>query len=217
MADEYRAQLLAVEAKLAKEPDNEELLKLKEDLTEIIELTGSLNEDEEKEKTSSSNNRNPSHSKAQSTTAKSSYRTKDKDSDQQIDEAPSRSGGLGTDGDDVTSKSGPNQRRQLSEAELLAKKKEKNRKKKAKLREKYKEQLDTAENVKQTWQSFTNQKGLKGLTKKSIFASPSSITGKVGVGTNGIADAPGSSARVGGASSSSASVSSAPITKRRRY
>ena len=48
------------------------------------------------------------------------------------------------------------------------KKREKNRKKRAKMREK--DQL--AENEKESWQSFANQKGLKGLPKKSIFSSP---------------------------------------------
>jgi survival-of-motor-neuron-related-splicing factor 30 len=212
MADEYRAQLLAVEAKLAKEPHNEELLALKSDLIELIELE---EEEEDKNKLSNTNDQTPSQSGLRGSSDKPAqrYNNRDSDGDQTIGCPDDKL--VETDGGDA--KTGPNQRRQLSEAELLAKKKEKNKKKKAKSRERIKEQLDTAEKVKQTWQSFANQKGLKGLTKKSIFASPCSITGKVGVGTNGIADAPISGARMGGASSSSAPTSSAPITKRRRY
>lgn len=177
---EYKAQLLIVEAKLAKDPDNEELLSLKDDLIEVIK---GLEEEEEQAaalaassqssksargftNNSCSNNANnrslPSSSKYSDSQDKSEY-------------------------NDLVDK---NNKRPLSEAELLAKKKEKNRKKKAKLREKMKEQLDVAESEKQSWQSFANKKGLKGVNKKSIFASPCSVTGKVGVGTNGIADAP---------------------------
>lgn len=149
---EYKAQLLIVEAKLAKDPDNEELLSLKDDLIEVIK---GLEEEEEEEQTL------PSSSKHLDSQDKS-------ETNNLVDK---------------------NNKRPLSEAELLAKKKEKNRKKKAKLREKMKEQLDVAESEKQSWQSFANKKGLKGVNKKSIFASPCSVAGKVGVGTNGIADA----------------------------
>lgn len=161
---EYKTQLLVVEAKLAKDPDNEELLSLK---TDLIELIQGLEEEEEQEaavktdstKSFTSNNNSNSRS------------------------SPSNSNNVDK-----------NNSRALSEAELLSKKKEKNRKKKAKLREKMKEQSDVAESEKQSWQSFANKKGLKGVNKKSIFASPCSVTGKVGVGTNGIADAPSATA-----------------------
>lgn len=174
---DYRAQLLAVEAKLAKDPTNEDLLQLKSDLEELIELSGSLEEEEQKTIA------NDSNLQPQSSSASSS---KTGDHGQKMS--------AGAHYNLVTEQNNDNKdshnKRPLSEAELLARKREKNRKKKAKLREKIKEQLDTAESEKQTWQSFASKKGLKGITKKSIFASPCSVTGKVGVGTNGIADAP---------------------------
>mgnify|MGYP000852557412 CR=1 FL=1 len=177
---EYKAQLLAVEAKLAKDPSNEELLSLKADLIELIELSCGLEEEEGVTGQDGANKiqdlgNEPfdpmiedSNAKASSSKASNSRRV------------------TGATNNLVDK----NSKRVPSESELLARKKEKNRKKKAKLRERVKEQLDVAESVKQSWQSFANKKGLKGVTKKSIFASPCSVTGKVGVGTNGIADAP---------------------------
>lgn len=163
---EFKAQLLICEAKLAKDPDNEELLSHKRDLIEYIQA---LEEEEELEAAA-----------AALASSKSNLTKNFTDSSNNISRtSPSSSSNVDK-----------NHPRPPSEAELLAKKKEKNRKKKAKLREKIKAQLDVAESEKQSWQSFANKKGLKGVNKKSIFASPCSVTGKVGVGTNGIADAP---------------------------
>lgn len=171
---EYKAQLLAVEAKLAKDPENEELLDLKADLIELIELSSGLEEEEEA---------------AAAVTAQTKSKQAPKDSNSGLPSSSKHvySQGQSAETNNLVDKSN---KRNLSEAELLAKKKEKNRKKKAKLREKHKVQLDIAESEKQSWQSFANKKGLKGVTRKSIFASPCSVTGKVGVGTNGIADTP---------------------------
>lgn len=163
---EYKAQLLAVETRLAKDPENEELLSYKEDLIECIELAS---EEEEQTEASNKTPEDTANKQSKSDQASSSKTNDSRESDNLADK---------------------NNRRALTEAEILLKKKEKNRKKKAKMREKIKEQLDIAESEKQSWQSFANKRGLKGVTKKSIFASPCSVTGKVGVGTNGIADAP---------------------------
>lgn len=175
---ESRAELLAVETKLAKDPENEEFLLLKKDILEYIqeleELGGDEEEIEDQARTSF----------AGGTSEKSiTDQTKpDRASSSKPNDSRAKS-----ESDNLVDK---NSRRTLTEAEILLKKKEKNRKKKAKLRERIKEQLDIAESEKQSWQSFANKRGLKGVTKKSIFASPCSVTGKVGVGTNGIADAP---------------------------
>ena len=169
---EYKAQLLAVEAKLAKDPQNEELLSLKENLLELISLSCELEEEDEidlnKDKTTviDTTDNNPLTSQASSS--------------QDAHKPP----------DGIGSKT---QNKNPTEADLLARKREINRKKRAKLREKLKEQTAIAESEKQSWQSFANKKGLKGVTKKSIFAAPCTVTGKVGVGTNGIADAPSAS------------------------
>lgn len=176
--DDYEAQLLAVEAKLAKDPDNEVLIIAKANIQELIELSRDIQEDEEK--------------------AKVCKLTKKSTEQYDYDRASSSKT---IDSHEKSQTSNPvdkNNKHTLNESELLAKKKEKNRKKKAKLREKIKEQLDIAESEKQSWQSFANKKGLKGVTKKSIFASPCSTTGKVGVGTNGIADAPSVAGAGGG-------------------
>lgn len=162
---EYQAQLLVVEAKLAKDPENETLISLKNDLIEFIKLSDTL-EDEKPEQTS--NTKQNASTKQTATNSTQAARSNEKAASSTTHPAGRHS--------------------KLSEADLLAKKKEKQKKKKAKLREKIKEQLDIAEGEKQSWQSFANRKGLKGLNKKSIFASPHSTTGKVGVGTNGIAD-----------------------------
>lgn len=162
---EYQAQLVAVEAKLAKDPDNEMLISLKNDLIELIELTDTL-EDNKPDQANNKRNDPTTQTGTNSTQAA------------QIINANNA----------ATASTQATRNNKLSEADLLAKKKEKQKRKKAKLREKIKEQLDIAEGDKQSWQSFANRKGLKGLNKKSIFASPCSTTGKVGVGTNGIAD-----------------------------
>lgn len=166
--EDYRAQLLAAEAKLAKDPENQELLQLKADLTEAIELCGGLEEEK------SDSQLEPSSSSQDS---KNRASTSSKFENNRISSDP----GLNHE---------VRNGRSMTDAELLARKKQKNKKKKAKLRERLKEQSDLAESEKKSWQSFANKKGLKGVTKKSIFASPCSVAGKVGVGTNGIADAP---------------------------
>lgn len=228
MADDYRAQLLVVEAKLAKDPDNEELVALRTDLMEIIELSGSLEEDEELERQQKQQNQSSRDKHKQTTNHTNPYEPSSSGhSDQYTRDASGRTSAdlneknlVTTEQSDSNERDTNPHRRQLSEAELLAKRKEKNRKKKAKLREKVKEQLDAAESVKQSWQSFANQRGLKGLTKRSIFASPCSVTGKVGVGTNGIADklpTKGALSGAGASSSSSDPISANKQRQRGRY
>lgn len=180
--DEYKAQLLVVEAKLAKEPTNEEYLEYKAELeaaVELLEETAPQTDAKPSTTDHLSQDRHHNHRPSGSRTSQDSHRPNGSINNNLVPHTSSASSG----GDD-------NSRRPVSELDLLAKKKEKNRKKKAKLREKLKEQSEIAEGEKNTWQSFASKKGLKGITKKSIFASPHSLTGKVGVGTNGIADAP---------------------------
>lgn len=157
---DHKAQLLAVEAKLAKDPNNEDLLSLKEDLIELIELSSEF---EQTEATTSA-----------STTTKTRTTEPAKPSTSVNETEPSTSP------------------KEVETNVVSKKRKERHKKKKAKTREK----VDIAEAERQSWQSFASKKGLKGVTKKSIFASPCSITGKVGVGTNGIADAPSAAGAV---------------------
>lgn len=146
--EDCRATLIATELKLAKEPNNAQLLALKEDLISLLELSEELTKDEQEQKT--------------------------KEKQKQRDESDQ-------------SKSLAN-KLSVQEAAKEAAKLDKKRKKKAKMKEKVKEQLEVAEKEKHAWQSFIH-KGVKGLKKSSIFASPNSVSGRVGVGTNGIADA----------------------------
>lgn len=232
--DDLRSQLIAVEAKLAKDPDDEELQSLKRDLLEAIELLEEEEAEEEKEKRGYLEESN--EEKTSSIQTKTTSRTHSANVPSSSTQSGCRSDDLRRSDDNGRSAScldydsaaapGVDQtitsggaKRKLSEAELLAKKRDKDRKKKAKLREKHRQELAVAESDKQSWQSFAQTKGLKGMSKKSIFASPYSLTGKVGVGTNGIADRGAASASlvVGGASSSSSSGSSRTSSSSHQY
>jgi len=50
-----------------------------------------------------------------------------------------------------------------------------------------KEKEAESEIKKNNWKNF-NSKSKKGIVKKSIFASPEGVGGKVGIGTCGVAD-----------------------------
>lgn len=154
---EYKAQLLIAEAKLAKDPENVGLLNFKQTLLDLISLECELEEDDEREK------EREKEKEASKSVINTDHKQVDNDSsctNSQISESDKK------------------KEQDTIESQKLAKLK----KKKAKSREKMKEKLELAEQEKQTWQCFAN-KGLKGMTKKSIFASPCGPTGKVGVGT----------------------------------
>lgn len=77
--------------------------------------------------------------------------------------------------------------------QLMLDQKDHLKKKQLKKKERLKELEEEREKDKLKWQSFSNkayQKHLKGATKKSIFASPDSVAGKVGVGTCGVGGKP---------------------------
>lgn len=168
MTSEYKRELLILEAKLEKDPDNQEFLELQRELKSIIELSEELEADKEK---------SIPEKQTQPVTTSSSKNAPPISSTIDIDSVAATSSNKDTNKEAVERK----------ESKIRN-----NKKKKSKAREKMKEKLALAEQEKQTWQSFAS-KGLKGMTKKSIFASPMSVTGKVGVGTNGIADAPAAS------------------------
>jgi len=77
--------------------------------------------------------------------------------------------------------------------QLLLEQRDQLKKKNIKKKERLKELEEEREKDKMKWQSFNNkayQKHLKGATKKSIFASPDSASGRVGVGTCGVGGKP---------------------------
>lgn len=89
------------------------------------------------------------------------------------------------------------QKRVLSEAEKLKRAKLNNKdylkKKKQKKQQRFKELEEERESEKKKWLAFTNKatKTKKvGLNQKSIFASPDSVNGRVGIGTCGISGKP---------------------------
>lgn len=89
------------------------------------------------------------------------------------------------------------QKRVLSESEKLKKAKLHNKeylkKKKLKKQQRFKELEEEREGEKKKWLAFANKavKNKKtGLKNKSIFASPDSVTGRVGIGTCGISGRP---------------------------
>lgn len=89
------------------------------------------------------------------------------------------------------------QKRVLSEAEKMKKAKLHNReylkKKKLKKQQRFKELEEERECEKKKWLAFANKavKNKKiGLKTKSIFASPDSVNGRVGIGTCGISGKP---------------------------
>ncbi|CAG05050.1 unnamed protein product, partial [Tetraodon nigroviridis] len=80
-----------------------------------------------------------------------------------------------------------------SKKEQIAEQREYKKKKAQKKVQRMKELEQEREEQKSKWQQFNNKaysKTKKGQVKKSIFASPESVNGKVGVGTCGIADKP---------------------------
>uniref|UniRef100_A0A8C4RZL0 Survival of motor neuron-related-splicing factor 30 n=1 Tax=Erpetoichthys calabaricus TaxID=27687 RepID=A0A8C4RZL0_ERPCA len=80
-----------------------------------------------------------------------------------------------------------------SRKEQIAQQREYKKKKALKKAQRMKELEQEREDQKVKWQQFNNKaysKNKKGQVKRSIFASPESVNGKVGVGTCGIADKP---------------------------
>lgn len=67
------------------------------------------------------------------------------------------------------------------------------KRKQAKKKEKFKQLEEEREKDKARWQSFANKavhKKFKGTTKKSIFTTPDSVNGRVGIGTCGVGGRP---------------------------
>uniref|UniRef100_A0A1B8Y718 Survival of motor neuron-related-splicing factor 30 n=1 Tax=Xenopus tropicalis TaxID=8364 RepID=A0A1B8Y718_XENTR len=155
----YKAQLQQVESALTANGENEDLLKLKKDLQEVIELTKDLLSSQPSE-------------------------TAD-DACDDMSASGSQSWKVGEKCMAVWSDDG--------QKEMIAAQREYKKKKALKKAQRIKELEQEREDQKVKWQQFNNKaysKNKKGQVKRSIFASPESVTGKVGVGTCGIADKP---------------------------
>ncbi|PFX14249.1 survival of motor neuron-related-splicing factor 30-like [Stylophora pistillata] len=218
---EYRAQFRQVEAALTTDPDNDELIKLKQDLQEVINLTLDLLKVNEKTVIPSAALKWKVGQKCQAvwsqdgsyydatidsisedfTTCTVSFEkygnteivkvSSLREKDQAGSSAPKRVAETSIVAAPSTSK-----KSRADEDALREQKKKKMMKKK----QRAKELEEQREKDKQNWLDFLNNskgggssksgKSLKGVSKKSIFASPESIQGKVGVGTCGIGGQP---------------------------
>ncbi|XP_043992442.1 survival of motor neuron-related-splicing factor 30 [Gambusia affinis] len=209
----YKAQLQQVEVALSTDQDNEDLLKLQKDLQEVIDLTTDLLSSQPADGASST-------SGSESVPVKKSWKVGERclamwSRDGQVYEAEieeiDRENGTAAvtfteygnaeviplqnlkvveegkrSEDDGGLKS-------KSRKEQIAEQREYKKKKAQKKVQRMKELEQEREEQKSKWQQFNNKaysKNKKGQVKRSIFASPESVNGKVGVGTCGIADKP---------------------------
>ncbi|XP_075226943.1 survival of motor neuron-related-splicing factor 30 isoform X2 [Lycorma delicatula] len=209
----YKLQLQQVEAALTTDPDNEELVKLKVDLEEVIQLTCELIKTqllEEQAAIESSSAPTNSNNKAdlsslQNVKEKQDWKSGDKclalwNNDGQYYEAVIES----IEGDEVsvmfdnykaiavTSVEFIKELPRVQEAETKAKKqpisklREYQKKKKQKKLQRYKQLEEERETEKNKWLAFSSKTSKKGIIKKSIFASPDNVNGRVGIGTCGV-------------------------------
>jgi len=216
---EYRAQLRQVEAALTTDPSNEELMKLKQDLEEVITLTLDLLKVNEK-------------GVVNEAAAGIQWKVGDKCQAVWSQDGSYYDAIIDSISDDLTTctvsfdkygnteivkisslrhneQAGMKRAAEITEAAPSTSKKsratedalrEQKKKKMLKKKQRAKEIEEQREKDKQNWLDFFNNskgggssksgKSLKGVSKKSIFASPESIQGKVGVGTCGIGGQP---------------------------
>ncbi|OXA58171.1 survival of motor neuron-related-splicing factor 30 [Folsomia candida] len=213
--ESYNLQLQQVEAALTSDPSNEELLKLKTDLTEVIELTKELF-DQQSGPGSSYGDESRSwkvgdrclapwsqdgkyyeavieeiHDDGRVSVGFQKYSHGDVTQVSQLKVfdasyiEPSRDGQASTSG---TSRIAPKE--SLAERkQALQKQKEYLKKRKQKKVARVHELEAEREKSKKSWLNFSTKKGLLNK-KKSIFASPESVQGRVGVGTCGVSGKP---------------------------
>lgn len=209
----YKEQLKQVEAALTNDPSDDELLKLKKDLVEVIELTNDLIQAQAPAAASSqdtSEAQEPIRDWEVGDKCSAIWSEDGKYYNALVDEVTSDGqvmvhfSGFKTaevtrlallreplpdepepeDGGDA-SKNGRKASR--SQQEYLKKKKQKKV-------QRFKEMEEVREQEKSKWQQFNTKvkkkKNIKGYTKSSIFKTPEAVNGKVGVGTCGIGGKP---------------------------
>ncbi|KAG8551339.1 hypothetical protein GDO81_004068 [Engystomops pustulosus] len=209
----YKAQLQQVETALSANGENDDLLKLKKDLQEVIELTKDLLSSQPSEAPENSDDfisASGSHSWKVGDRCMSTWTEDGQWYEAEIEEIDEENGTaaitfLGYGNAEVTSllnlkpvEEGRKAKEDsgslpMSKKEMIAQQREYKKKKALKKAQRIKELEQEREDQKDKWQQFNNKaysKNKKGQVKRSIFASPESVTGKVGVGTCGIADKP---------------------------
>ncbi|KAJ8679974.1 hypothetical protein QAD02_015761 [Eretmocerus hayati] len=210
----YKLQLQQVEAALTTDPDNEELLKLKIDLEEVIELTSDLIKSQQQEKKEEETvDKDPEKLAALA----SKWKLGDQcmapwSEDGKYYEATIEA--IGEDGSvnlifneyknkDVAMLSQlksmakrpasdwAEQKSKKMAASAVAnmdptKQREYLKKRKQKKLQRFKELEEEREQEKNKWLAFANKSAKKGVVKKSIFATPENVNGRVGIGTCGV-------------------------------
>uniref|UniRef100_A0A3P8WFP7 Survival of motor neuron-related-splicing factor 30 n=1 Tax=Cynoglossus semilaevis TaxID=244447 RepID=A0A3P8WFP7_CYNSE len=197
----YKAQLQQVDVALSTDPENEDLQKLHKDLQEVIDLTKDLLASQPSDSTSSKDG-------TEAVPQKKSWKVGNRcmavwSNDGQVYEAEieeiDRENGtaavtfieygnaeviplqnLRAAEEGKSSEDG----KPKSKKEKMAEQREYKKKKAQKKVQRMKELEQEREDQKSKWQQFNNKaysKNKKGQVKRSIFASPESVNGKVGV------------------------------------
>uniref|UniRef100_A0A2K5JEF3 Survival of motor neuron-related-splicing factor 30 n=1 Tax=Colobus angolensis palliatus TaxID=336983 RepID=A0A2K5JEF3_COLAP len=173
----YKAQLQQVEAALSGNGENEDLLKSKKDLQEVIELTKDLLSTQPSETLASSDNfasTQPTHSWKVGDKCMAIWGEDGQCYEAEIEEIDEENGTAPAKEDSGN--------KPMSKKEMIAQQREYKKKKALKKAQRIKELEQEREDQKVKWQQFNNRvysKNKKGQVKRNIF----SVTGKVGVET----------------------------------
>ncbi|KAG0718388.1 Survival of motor neuron-related-splicing factor 30 [Chionoecetes opilio] len=217
----YKVQLEQVEAALTSDSTNAELLKLKNDLLEVISLTGNLIDTQGTSSgagaglTSEGSSKEPGPTKAWKVgDACMAVWSEDSQWYDAVIDAITDDGlvALTFDGfgnSDVTSLSAlkdcvPGEKKGLhrpgfgdgdkSKKKVVEAQRQQAKKRKQRKHDRQKQIEEAHEADKAKWLAFSTKvrftKKLKGVTKKSIFATPDAANGRVGIGTCGIGGKP---------------------------
>nr|BAN20930.1 survival motor neuron protein [Riptortus pedestris] len=207
----YKLQLQQVEAALTTSPDNEELLKLKNDLEEVIQLTCDLIKAQLLDEKSNADGDLLEKEYSDLTKPDPPISTTKKDwrpgdvclalwvQDGQYYEARIES----IENEEVSVIFTHNKSAEVTTLEFIkeiprsemsikpkkhpiSKVREYQKKKKMKKLQRYKQLEEERETEKNKWLAFSSKTTKKGVIKKSIFASPDNVNGRVGIGTCGV-------------------------------
>uniref|UniRef100_A0A2K6L027 Survival of motor neuron-related-splicing factor 30 n=1 Tax=Rhinopithecus bieti TaxID=61621 RepID=A0A2K6L027_RHIBE len=187
----YKTQLQQVEAALSGNGENEDLLKLKKDLQEVIELTKDLLSTQPSETLASSDgfaSTQPTHSWKVGDKCTAIWSEDGQCYEAEIEEIDEENGtaaitfaGYGnaevTPPLNLKPAKEDSGNKPMSKKEMIAQQCEYKKKKALKKAQRIKELGRERKDQKVKWQQFNNR------VKRNIFASPESMTGKVGVGT----------------------------------
>lgn len=203
----YRLQLQQVEAALTTNPENDELLKLKNDLEEVINLTKDLIKAQmQDEKTDGEDDKEEITTPMVPITlpSKKDWRPGERCMALLVQDGQYYEARIETiDGDEVSVIFNHNKSAEVTTLDFirempsndgnhrfrkqpLSKVREYQKKKKMKKLQRFKQLEEERETEKNKWLAFASKSTKKGVVKKSIFASPDNVNGRVGIGTCGV-------------------------------